>query len=268
VASIRIDDDKNGRLHHHSESITELARTIANDGQLNPITVQRDGAGFVLVAGRRRLLACTQLGWTDIRATVQHPDRRLMAVSRLMENCARRDLSPIEEACQLAELVKLHPHGVDGVATMLGRRVDWILDRLDLCDWPPLLQQFVHERRVTLAAGKHLVRIHDPEVRERYIQAAADNGCTATNAAYWVRQANSADLPQSDTSDFSSEEEVTEYQTNTKARCFTCSQLVELQRTTSQRLCHDCLRAVAGAIRQTDQPVQPPPDQPYDPNQL
>ena len=52
------------------EHIDALASSMAEIGQLQPIMVAEDGAGFVLVGGERRLRAAKVLGWSAMWATV------------------------------------------------------------------------------------------------------------------------------------------------------------------------------------------------------
>ena len=53
------------RQRQNLGDITNLAQSLAADGQLNPIVITPD---FVLVAGERRYTAAQQLGWTSILA--------------------------------------------------------------------------------------------------------------------------------------------------------------------------------------------------------
>jgi hypothetical protein len=75
-------------------------------------------------------------------------------------------------------------------------------------------------------------------------------------------------MPHSVTSENCQPIPETEYQTTTKARCFACALLVELEQTTSQRLCQTCLQAIAGALTSTETNRPTTPAQPYDPDTL
>ena len=52
-----------GRREALPEHIEELAKSIAEVGLLNPITVDRD---YTLIAGLHRLEAAKSLGWAEI----------------------------------------------------------------------------------------------------------------------------------------------------------------------------------------------------------
>jgi ParB family transcriptional regulator, chromosome partitioning protein len=68
ISSIKV-----GKRHRYELGDIEwLAESIEDIGLLHPITVSEDG---VLLAGRRRLAACKQLGWKEIPVTVVRCDR-------------------------------------------------------------------------------------------------------------------------------------------------------------------------------------------------
>lgn len=48
--------------------VAEIAESIIENGQLKPIQVRTDGAGFVLVEGLHRLEALRALGETSVEA--------------------------------------------------------------------------------------------------------------------------------------------------------------------------------------------------------
>lgn len=91
------------------EATEQLARSMSEVGQLQPIMVERLADGrHRRVFGRRRLAAAIGLGWKSIRASVvaELPDdvrRTIVAV----ENVQRRNLTPAEETLAVDELVRL-----------------------------------------------------------------------------------------------------------------------------------------------------------------
>jgi N6-adenosine-specific RNA methylase IME4 len=87
IASIRVGD----RHRKDLGDIASLARSIAEIGLLHPIVIRPDGA---LIAGGRRLAACTMLGWVDIPVTVV--DLENIIRGELAENTERKDFLPSE----------------------------------------------------------------------------------------------------------------------------------------------------------------------------
>ena len=69
IAEIRISE----RIRRDMGDIAALARSIEEVGLLHPITVTPDGE---LLLGQRRLLACRELGWTEIEVKIREDGPR------------------------------------------------------------------------------------------------------------------------------------------------------------------------------------------------
>jgi len=103
ISSIVVDRDT--RQRKELRGIEELAESIARIGLINPIVITDDG---VLVAGERRLTACTSLGWDHIsvQLTSDLDDYTLQSIE-LEENIKRMDLTWQEEVDALARFHEL-----------------------------------------------------------------------------------------------------------------------------------------------------------------
>lgn len=96
----RIDSSPlNPRKRFDVDDLQALAASLADDGLLQPIIVKPAGDRYVIVAGERRWRAAQQLEWANIAAIVR-PDVDDATHLRLalLENLARTDLDPLEEA--------------------------------------------------------------------------------------------------------------------------------------------------------------------------
>ncbi len=89
-----------------SEGLDELVSSIRDHGQKVPVLVRRipDGA-FEIVYGRRRLLACQELG-QKVRATVMEMTDEEALIAQGVENNARQDPSFIERALFVAGIIR------------------------------------------------------------------------------------------------------------------------------------------------------------------
>lgn len=78
----------------------ELVESIRAVGLKKPITVRRvpegEGEGYELVCGQGRMEAMIRLGQTEIPAVIIEASREQCFVMSLVENMARRSLSPLE----------------------------------------------------------------------------------------------------------------------------------------------------------------------------
>ncbi len=202
----------------------------------------------VLIAGRHRLAAARQLGWKEIPAIFINATDDEAAVLRLAENSNRAQLSPVEEAKQLAHLVEIDPRAVDGVAEKIGRNVSWILDRLEIIDWPDSLMDHVHNKRVSLAAAKLIARIGDPQLREIRSRQAAQHGINARTARLWLDDSNSSSYNDCDLSEKTVELSIPRVNMEVVVPCFVCEESIKLENTTSERFCTPCLQNIIKAL--------------------
>jgi ParB family transcriptional regulator, chromosome partitioning protein len=87
------------RRHFDEEELKALAGSIGERGVLQPVLVRPLQEGFYeLVAGERRWRAAKLAGLQSIPALVSPHDDRAALQTALIENMAREDLNPVEEA--------------------------------------------------------------------------------------------------------------------------------------------------------------------------
>ena len=82
-----------GRREASPERVAELAKSIAEVGLLNPITLDRANT---LIAGLHRLEAAKLLGWAEVDCTVSSLEGLQAELAEIDENFVRTDLSAIE----------------------------------------------------------------------------------------------------------------------------------------------------------------------------
>lgn len=110
-----------GRREAVPEAVSELAKSIAAVGLLNPITLTKDNT---LVAGLHRLEAAKQLGWTGIECTVVGINGLQAELAEIDENIVRtrpprQELG--EQFLRRKELYEmLHPETKAGAAQAVG----------------------------------------------------------------------------------------------------------------------------------------------------
>lgn len=95
-----------------NDDLDDLILSIKEDGQQVPILVRRlDDGSFEIVYGRRRLLACQQLG-IDVRASILELTDEEALIALGVENSARQDTSFIERALFVNQISELGYNGV------------------------------------------------------------------------------------------------------------------------------------------------------------
>lgn len=257
MSMIHVEDDRNGRASLDMTHATSLAHQIAKDGLLHPITLRPKDDRFELIAGRHRLEAFRILGWDHAPALIKTVDDFQAGILRMSENVNRSQLSPAEEAWQLADLLNQTPGGVEELAARTGRSVNWVLDRLDMAEWPEALLQAIHNGKISMAAAKPLVRIRDPALRDLRIADAARSGINARTASLWL-QASESDTPADfEPSEKGSQIPILGISTTTSCQCFCCRRRVDFNTTRPVRMCADCINDLeTAATQRAAQPLE------------
>lgn len=183
--------DEDLRASVDEESLDELADSLRDSGQLQPIGVkQLSKTQYEVVFGARRTRAALLLGWTEIRAEICEADSRTNPeAQKLIENVQREDLTPIEEAYGLKALIGDAEIDIRRLQKQTSKSRPWIIGRLELLDLPPDLQGLVQTKKLSIAVIKALSQIADIPTRDRFIQHAIDHGCTEATAKIWASQA-------------------------------------------------------------------------------
>lgn len=103
---LKISDVKVGqRARDEFGDMESLVNSIREHGLLHPIVVDSD---YNLIAGCRRLLACEQIGQTEIEAKVlEDISEKELRILELEENIRRKDLTELEKSKNLVELAEI-----------------------------------------------------------------------------------------------------------------------------------------------------------------
>lgn len=163
----------NPREDYWGESISELGASLAETGQLQPITVvSRDvflahhpedekalgAARWVVLTGNRRLAAARNVGLERLSIVVADhlggSDPRLSEAT-LIENLHREALPPLLEARELQALVDRHGSQVE-VAKRVSKTPSWVNQRLSLLRLLPGLQNELQSGHLTVAEARQI----------------------------------------------------------------------------------------------------------------
>lgn len=125
------------RRRFEPEAGSGLARSIEAQGMLQPVVVRpRPEGGYELIAGERRWRAAKEAGIGKVPALVREADDQQSLLLSLVENVAREQLSPVEEARAYALLVDEFGLGVGDIADRVGRSTPSVSNRLRLLELP------------------------------------------------------------------------------------------------------------------------------------
>jgi ParB family chromosome partitioning protein len=145
------------------KSLSELADSLKQHGQIQPIVVVEDIDGYVLVAGERRLRASKLAKLKNIKAVVVSLDEAQMRQHALIENIQRDQLNAIELAHAYEELLKVHDLTHEELSGMIHKSRSQITNTLRLLQLGKKAQKMLLEEKITAGHAKVLVGLEEKE---------------------------------------------------------------------------------------------------------
>jgi ParB family chromosome partitioning protein len=184
------------RKHFDEAALKALAESLEERGVLQPVLVRpRPGGSYELVAGERRWRAARLAGLDTMPALVQPRDDSASVEVALIENMAREDLNPVEEARAVAALVEELGLTREEVGRRVGRSRVAISNLLRLLDLPDEALALVEDGRLSEGHGRALLLAGDHADRRRLARAAVDGGWSVRVLEQHARDANSGPRP-------------------------------------------------------------------------
>jgi len=139
-------------------SLEELTASIKEKGILTPITVQKIGNQFILIAGERRLRASRKAGLKKIPAyIIDVADDAEMVEMALIENIQRENLNPIEEAEAYIYLNNRFKLSQEKIAKSVGKKRATISNSLRLLTLPREIKESIRNGRLSAGHGRAIL---------------------------------------------------------------------------------------------------------------
>lgn len=141
-------------------AMQELIRSIQSVGILHPLLVREESDQLVVVDGERRLRAALELRLLTVPVIVagSNLDPAAILQRQLVSNCIREDLTPIEQAKAIRELMSLAKCSAGDAAKMIGKSAGHVSKLLSLLNLTAALQDKVESGEITVSAGHQLAR--------------------------------------------------------------------------------------------------------------
>ena len=177
------------RQNFDEESLLALAESVRERGVLQPVLVRScPGGTYELIAGERRWRAAQLAGLDAVPALINpYADTSSLELA-LIENMAREDLNPIEEARACSLLVEELGLTREEVGRRVGRSRVAVSNLMRLLDLPDEILDLLVEGRLTEGHGRALLTAPDHADRRRLGRAAADEGWTVRETEARARE--------------------------------------------------------------------------------
>jgi len=185
------------RRRFEPEATAGLAASIKSQGVLQPVVVRpRPDGGYELIAGERRWRAAREAGLPTLPAVVRNADDRDTLILGLVENVAREDLSPIEEARAYASLVDEFELSLGDVAERVGRSKAGVSNRIRLLELPDDVLWMVARGELTEGHARAVLAVPDHDARRRLAKRIVRDGMSVRAAERAARDGGAARRPR------------------------------------------------------------------------
>jgi ParB family chromosome partitioning protein len=172
------------------DGVRELAQSISEHGVLQPVLVRPlAGSGYELIAGERRWRAARLAGLESIPALVRASAGAEQLELALIENMAREDLNPVEEAHACAALVEELGLTKEAVGRRVGRSRVAISNLIRLLELPDDVLAMIEREELSEGHGRALLQASGAQARRTLARQARDKGLSVRETEALARTA-------------------------------------------------------------------------------
>ena len=159
-----------GRIE--TSDIKELVDSIKDVGVIQPLLITQKEDRYILVAGLRRLEASRQAELKEVPCVVQDLSDDDLIRYALIENLQRVDLSPLEEALALKQLIDTGGIDYRKAAELTGKSKTFVGERLALLQLPTDLKNAVSRGTISMKKADTLRKVSKTNVRAKLLERA------------------------------------------------------------------------------------------------
>ncbi|WP_241157083.1 ParB/RepB/Spo0J family partition protein [Adlercreutzia sp. ZJ304] len=167
------------RTNFKQDELEELAKSIKQDGLLQPILVRPIGNNkYQIIAGERRWQACKLAGIDKVPVRIKEVDDDRALELALVENVQRSDLNPIEEAYGYKRLMDRKKMTQADIAQSMSKGRSTVANALRLLELPEDAQQLLFEDKITAGHARAILSIQSKEGREKLTEKLKEKKLT------------------------------------------------------------------------------------------
>ena len=188
---------KQPRRRFEPEAASGLAESVRRQGVIQPLLVRPRGVGgYEIVAGERRWRAAREAGRETVPAVVRTADDRDTLLLGLVENVAREQLTPIEEARAYAVLIDEFSLSLGEVAERVGRSKPSVSNRIRLLELPDDVLGMVERGQLSEGHARAVLAVPDHEGRRRLAREIVRRGLSVRAAEQRAKWAGARQRPR------------------------------------------------------------------------
>lgn len=189
------------RTEFEAESLEELARSLADQGIIQPLTVRKVGYDrYQLISGERRLKAAGIAGLKAVPCYIRVANDEQMLELALIENIHRKDLNAIEIAISYQRLIEELNLTQEEVSRKIGKDRATISNYIRLLKLPAEVQYAIRHEQISMGHARALIGIDNPEIQLKALLRIVEKGLSVRETEKLVRDLQTPPPPKKEES--------------------------------------------------------------------
>lgn len=178
------------------EKLDELARSMVEQGIVQPLVVRRSGSRFQLIAGERRWRAAQKAGLRKVPVLVRDASDADLLEIALVENIQREELNPIEEAAAYRRLISELGYSQEQVANRVGKDRSTVANVLRLLRLPREVRTLIGEQKLSPGHARPLLSLASSEAQIEIAREVVEKGLSVRDVERRVKAASNPATPK------------------------------------------------------------------------
>ncbi len=145
------------RIRFSEDELEGMARSIKEQGIIQPLLVRKDDNGFELITGERRLRAAKKAGLSQVPVIVRNIAYTNLLEMSIVENIQREDLNPMEEAEAYYQLIAKFNLTQDQAAARVGKSRSAVANFLRLRQLPEQIKTDIMDGILSMGHARALL---------------------------------------------------------------------------------------------------------------
>ena len=170
------------RRRMQKEKLQELAKSLSQDGIMQPLLVRRVGSRFQLIAGERRWRAARLAGLARVPAVIRDVEEHRLLELALIENIQREELNPIEEAEAFSRLIEEFDYTQEDIAKSASKDRSTISNTMRLLNLPQSIQNSVGRGEISMGHARALLAVDDANEQKEVFNKIIKKGLSVREA--------------------------------------------------------------------------------------
>ena len=176
------------RKHFDQLQLEQLARSISEQGILQPIVVVKNEQNmYTIIAGERRWRASQIAGLNEMPAIVREASEHQQLELALLENVQRADLSSFEQALTVVRLHEQFNQSYEEIAQRLGKAYTSIINLVRLLALPENILKAFEDRLITEGHARSILALQkNPNEQKKLFDLILRKGISVRQAEQFV----------------------------------------------------------------------------------